>query len=516
MAGTVYFVGAGPGAPGLVTVRGAELLRRADAVVYDAPATEGLLDEVRDGVLQVPVGGAGSWGGEPGALEARRPPAGDAEAVGVMLADLAFGIQVVVRLWHGDPLLFGSAAHEAAVVSARGIRFEMVPGVPVETAALAYAGIPAAQAAGAGGLVGVSLLAGAPPADVDAIPGSGGWAPGGTLVFRLGAGEVAAVADRLLAEGRSPDTPVALIASRRGVPRRTVVSSLIGIADAVTRAGPQGDAIAVVGDAVSWRRQLTWFERKPLFGRTILVTRAREQAPEFSGRLAEEGAEVIEFPAIRFENPEDPAPLQRAARQIGRYHWVVFTSANGVAAFWKALRAEALDARALRQARVCAIGPATSSALEAVGIVPDVVPERYIAEAVVEALAAADELRGRHVLLPRAAVARRELPEGLAARGALVDEVAAYRTLPDAEGAQALRPRLAAGEIDLVTFTSSSTARSYHAVLGTTTGGAGVAAIGPVTAGTARELGFRVDVVAEEYTIPGLVRACIKFFTGRA
>lgn len=247
-----------------------------------------------------------------------------------------------------------------------------------------------------------------------------------------------------------------------------------------------------------------------------MITRARAQGPAFRALLEAQGAAVIEFPTIRFEAPEDPAALRRAVRDASRYDWLVFTSANGVAAFWRELVGQGLGARALAGVRVCAIGPATAQALEEVGIKPEVVPDRYMAEGVVETLAAADRLEGRRILIPRAAVARRELPDGLRAQGAVVDEVAAYRTVPDGEGADVLRERLRAGEVDLIAFTASSTVRSYHALLGAMTGGAAVAAIGPVTAETARELGFRVDVVAREYTIPGLAKAIADFLTREA
>lgn len=242
------------------------------------------------------------------------------------------------------------------------------------------------------------------------------------------------------------------------------------------------------------------------------MTRARAQAAAFSLQLVEAGAAVIEFPTIRVEPPQDLEPLRRAIQEVREYDWVVFTSANGVTAFWRELRGQGLDAQALCGVRVCAIGPATAATLERMGVVADLVPVRYIAEAVVEALAGADMLTDRRILLPRAAVAREELPAGLGALGARVVEVAAYRTVPDGEGMEALRARLDRREVDLVTFTSSSTVINYHRLLGTFTGGAPVAAIGPVTARTARDLGFAVAAVAEEFTTAGLVQACIEFF----
>lgn len=254
---------------------------------------------------------------------------------------------------------------------------------------------------------------------------------------------------------------------------------------------------------------------RPLAGRTIVVTRPRPQAGEFTELLEAEGARVIEFPTIRIVPPEDAEPLRRAAREAaaGRYDWIVFTSRNGAAAFAGALAGQGLGPGAPTGTRICAIGPGTGSALEERSLAPDLIPDSYIAEGVVEALASADALPGKRILLPRAEVARPELPEGLGALGARVDVVTAYRTLPaEAAGVEALRRELEAGRVDAITFTSSSTVRSWHEVLGTLAGGAAVAAIGPVTAGTARELGFSVDVVAREYTIPGLLEACIEHF----
>ncbi len=255
-------------------------------------------------------------------------------------------------------------------------------------------------------------------------------------------------------------------------------------------------------------------DSRPLAGRRIVVTRARAQASEYMDWLEGQGAEAVSFPAIRIVPPPDPAPLLRAAREAGSYDWLVFTSVNGVERFWAALAEVGQDARALAGKHVAAIGPATAAALRRRGVTADVVPERYVAESVVDALAAAGNLRGRRVLLPRAAGAREVLPERLAQLGALVTEVEAYRAVADAGEAGELRQRLASGSIDAVTFTSSSTVRSFVGAVGTELGGAAVACIGPITAETARELGLPVTVVAAEHTIPGLQAALLKLFAG--
>lgn len=254
---------------------------------------------------------------------------------------------------------------------------------------------------------------------------------------------------------------------------------------------------------------------RPLAGTTVVVTRPREQAGEFSALLEAEGADVVEFPTIRIVPVEDDDRLRRAAREAPGYDWLVFTSRNGVRHFFDALAAEGLGPDHLSGPRICAIGPGTGEALEERGVGTDLIPDDYIAEGVVDAMDGAVELEGTRVLLPRAEVARSELPEGLRARGARVDVVIAYRTLPaETSRAGALRRRLEAGEIDVLTFTASSTVRNWHDVLGAYTGEAAVACIGPVTAETARELGLGVDVVAEEYTIPGLLEACRRHLGG--
>jgi uroporphyrinogen III methyltransferase/synthase len=283
----------------------------------------------------------------------------------------------------------------------------------------------------------------------------------------------------------------------------------------VREAGIGAPSVVVVGEVVALRDELAWYDRRPLSGRRIVVTRARAQASGFAAELESLGAEVIRFPTIRIDGAPDVDALRRAAAGVGEFDWVVFTSANGVEHFWGALEAGGLDARALAGVRVCALGPATAAELARHGVRADLVPDEYVAEATVEALAAAVELRGTRVLIPRAEVARPVLPDSLRERGAEVVEVAAYRTVQDGTGAEEVRRRIQAGEVDLVTFTASSTVRSFAELVGTETGRAALASIGPITSGTLRELGMRVDVEAAEYTIPGLVTAIRKLFEAR-
>jgi uroporphyrinogen III methyltransferase/synthase len=310
----------------------------------------------------------------------------------------------------------------------------------------------------------------------------------------------------MVAAGLGPGTPAAAVERGTHPRQRTVVATAATLAQAAHEAGIAAPALVIVGDAVALRRELAWFERRPLAGRTVVVTRPRAQAGGFAAALEEMGAEVVPLPAIRIAPAPDPEPLRQAVRCAGTFDWIVFTSVNGVARFFAALADAGRDARALAPARIAAIGPATAAELAKHAIIPDLVPGEYVAEAAVEALAA-EGVAGKRVLLPRAEIARAVLPDELRARGAEVVDVAAYRTVPDGEGAAEVRRRLDAGEIDWVTFTASSTVRTFAELVGADVGRARVASIGPVTSGTARELGMRVDVEAAEYTIPGLLAA---------
>ena len=326
---------------------------------------------------------------------------------------------------------------------------------------------------------------------------------------RKGARLVSAAADP---EANARD--LARWATGGGAVARLLVGDVLGSsrgaaeAHALHRLGASFEIIPGIARAVAEAAD----ERGPLFGRRVVVTRPRAQAEEFVSWLEAQGAEAVEFPAIRIVAPPDPEPLARAAAMVGEYDWVVLTSVNGVERFWDALAAAGLDSRALGGARVAAIGPATAAALATHGVRPDVVPARYVAEAVVEAMTSAAKLEGARVLLPRAHGAREVLPVELRAQGATVTEVEAYRSIADADAAGELRPRLAGGQIDVVTFTSSSTVRSFVDALGTELGGAIVACIGPITAGAARTAGLPVQVVATDYTIPGLAAALRAYF----
>ena len=492
--GTVYLVGAGPGDPGLITVRAVERLRAADVVVYDALVHPDLLDHAPPEAERIFMG-----------KRAGRPSAGQ-EAINELLVRLSGSHRRIVRLKGGDPFVFGRGGEEAVVLRAAGVPFEVVPGVTAAVAASAYAGIPVTHRGLASS---VAFVTGHedPEKDESDVDWEHLARGVGTVVFYMGLRRLEANLARLREAGRSGDTPAAAIQWGTLPLQRTVVGTVDTLPRLVSEAGLGAPAITIVGDVVRLREQLAWFEARPLFGRQVVVTRARAQASDLVARLSEMGAEVIQFPTIRVIQAPDVEPLREAARRAGSYDWIVFTSVNGVQRFWAELRAVGLDTRALHSVSLCAIGPATAAALELEGANADLMPREFVAEAVVEALRASGDLAGRRILLPRAEQARSVLPEALRESGAIVDDVVAYRTVLDGSGADDIRRRIDEGRVDVITFTASSTVRNFVDLVGADVGAARVASIGPITSGTARELGLPVHIEAAAHTIPGLVEA---------
>jgi len=504
--GMVYLVGAGPGDPGLLTLKARDCLAAADAVVYDYLANPVFLDMAPEGAERIYVG-------KKGGCHTRTQ-----EEINRLIVDLALAGKTVVRLKGGDPFIFGRGGEEAEEITAAGIPFEVVPGVTSAVAVPAYAGIPLTHR---DMTATVALITGHedPTKDQSNIAWDRLATGVGTLVFLMGVGNLPSIAEQLMANGRSGKTPVAVI--RRGTlsEQRTVTGPLKDIARIVQKSGLKPPAIIVVGEVASLREHLSWFERRPLFGRRIVVTRAREQASGFLARLSALGAECIQFPTIEVVPPESWDPLDRAIQDLGAYRWILFTSVNGVRYFFERMDVLEKDARDLNGLRVGAIGPATAEALRARGIRPDLVPAEYRAEAVVEALGR-EAVKGARILLPRAEKAREVLPEELERMGASVDVVTAYRTVRPDRDTGRVRGLLERGEIDLITFTSSSTVTNFAAMfpeegaalrewMQRTT----VACIGPITAKTAEEQGFSVDVVAGSYTIDALAEAIVRRFT---
>jgi uroporphyrinogen III methyltransferase/synthase len=501
--GTVYLVGAGPGDPELITERGLRRLSAADVVLYDALVHPDLLAHARpDATVEF----VGKRAGRPSARQ---------EAINARLVAEARAGRSVVRLKGGDPFLFGRGSEEAEALVAAGVPFEVVPGVASPMAVCAYAGISLTHRALSSS---VAFLTASEHPEKD--ESAHDWArlarATETLVIFMGVRQLEHTMARLRAHGRSPEEPAAIF-EWASLPRQRSVVGTIGTLPGLAReAGIGLPALTVVGRVVTLRETIAWFDRKPLFGWRVLVTRPRGQEHGLSRALRDAGAEPIAIPTIRIAPPEDPGPLRRAAHQAGDYDAVVFTSANGVGAFFGALAETGGDARRLGRARVAAIGPATAEALADRGVRADVVPAEFRGEAAAAAILAdlGDRARGARVLLPRALVAREVLPEVLRGAGARVDVVPAYRTLgPDAADAERLRSLLAAREVDAVTLTSSSTAERLCEALGgpgpaaAALDGVTLASIGPITTATAERLGLRVAVSAAEYTAPGLLAA---------
>lgn len=503
--GIVYLIGAGPGDVKLITLKGLECIRKADVIVYDRLANPRLLRYRRPDARLIYVGKS------PERHTLRQ------EEINRILVEEGLAGNVVARLKGGDPYVFGRGGEEGEALRAAGVRFEEVPGITSAIAVPAYAGIPLTHRDFTSTF---TVITGheEPGKAQSGIDWPRLAQDPGTLVFLMGVGNLAEIAGRLLEYGKDAGTPAAVIRWGTRPEQQVVTGTLDTIAGEVARAGLRSPAIILVGRVVALRETLCWFEEKPLFGKRVLVTRAREQASVLSEKLEELGAEAWEYPVIRIAEPEDTAALDRAVAEAGRYDWILFTSANGVDAFFRSMRAQRLDVRTLGRVRLCAIGPRTAQSLEERGLLVDVMPEVFRAEAVAEALGGRVRA-GERVLLPRADLARPVLAESLRAMGARVDEVIAYRTLPaDETDTGLLLEKLRAGEIHVVTFTSSSTVTNFLRLLGedrTCLSGVTVACIGPVTAETARANGLPVDIVAERYTIDGLVDAIEAHFAAR-
>lgn len=481
--GKVYLVGAGPGDPGLITVRGLDLLRRADVVLYDNLATPALLAAAPARAEKLYVG------------KKRASHAYSQDEINALLVDRAAKSDIVVRFKGGDPFVFGRGGEEGEALAAAGVAFEVVPGVSSALGAAAYAGIPLTHRDHTSA---VTFVTGH---ELDRID----WTRLGhaeTLVVFMGLTTIGEIARRIIAAGRPASTPAAAIRWATRPDQQTVVGTLADLEQRIADSGLRPPALVVVGDVVSLRETLSWYEQLPLFGQRVVVTRASAQAADLCESLRRLGAEPVEAPAIEIVDPEDFQPLDQAIERLETYDWLLFTSRNGVDRFLARLDQSDRDLRAVR-GRIAAIGPATAQALEAAHLKVDVTPEEFVAEGLLDALAK-HPMDGKHVLLPRAAEAREILPEQLRERGAVVDVVPAYRTVrPEGEAQLA--------DADWITFTSSSTVRNTVEALGVeTVRRLRIASIGPVTSRTAGELGLQVDVEAAEHTVEGLLSALVQ------
>jgi uroporphyrinogen III methyltransferase/synthase len=498
-SGKVFIVGAGPGDAGLLTLRAASLLGRADVVLHDALVGPGVMAMVPDGAERVDVG-----------KRAGGPSAAQAE-VNALMVKLAREGKRVVRLKGGDPFVFGRGGEEAEALAEAGVEFEVVPGVSSAVAAPAYAGIPVThremasgftvvtghEAEGKGGGVDWGAVAGVP----------------GTKVVLMCGGRMGEVAGALVKGGMQPGTPVALVRSGTTARQEVVVSTLEGAGEAARRMGNELPVLAVIGEVVRLRDRLDWWSRRRLAGVRVVVTRAREQGGVLAQRLAELGAEVLEVPTIRIERPEALGPLMEAVLGIGEYDWLVFTSANGVTSFLDVFLKAYHDLRSLGNVRIAAVGPTTAARVKERGLAVDVMPERYLAKDVAKAIAAHETVENQRYLLLRAESASPELPRLLEEMGGIVDDVGCYRTVPEEGGASAVAALVESGA-DWLTFTSSSTVENFHRRFDLPSflarhPGTRMASIGPETSKALHLLGLKPTVEARRHDLEGLVEVLV-------
>lgn len=498
---TVYLVGAGPGDPSLMTLRGAELLRQADVVIYDRLANPELLRGAAPTAELI-------YGGKHGP----EPVLPQAELNALMIAKARAGKRVV-RLKGGDPYMFGRGGEEAQELQRAGIGFEVVPGVSSVEAVPNYAGIPLTHRELASVL---TVVTGHEDPDKECARVDWGAVAraGGTLVVMMGMKRLRQIAEMLVAHGRPAATPAAVI--RWGtLGRQQVLSGTLGdIAGQAEERGWTSPALIVVGEVVRLRGQLNWFERRPLFGRRVVVTRARAQAAELAGPLRERGAEVLEVPAIRIGAPAAAAPIAEALAGLNAYDWIVYTSANGVDAFFQRFFARFHDMRDIGGVRIAAVGPGTAARLRQLHLQVDVMPEQNLGRSIVQALAKFESLDNLRILLPRAEQANPDLPRLLEEKGAIVDDIAFYRTEPDLEdGPDA--DRLEEEGADWITFTSGSTAEHFHRrfdlrALCERFPRMRLASIGPETSKALAALGVSAHAQADPHTVEGLIDALVR------
>ncbi len=491
--GIVYLVGAGPGDPGLMTTRSLELIVAADVIVHDRLIP-------RDSLA---VAGADAEliyvGKDPGSASVPQ------EGIAELLIERAREGKLVVRLKGGDPFVFGRGGEEAEALADAGIPFEVVPGITAGVAAPAYAGIPVTHRDDASA---VAFVTGHedPEKEDSALDYEALAKFPGTLVFYMGVKALPRIAEALIAAGRDASEPAAVVERGTLPGQRTVSSTLDGIAAAAEKAGIRPPSVTVVGSVAARRERIAWLERRPLHGKKVIVTRARAQASELARQLDALGAEPVELPAIRIEPRIDSKEVRDAVESLHTYALVCITSPNGARLLFEAMAAQGRDSRALANAGVAAIGSGTEAALAAGGIMADIVPERFVAEQLVEELNKLD-LNGKPVLIARAAEARELLPDALRKRGAQVDEVALYETVAETPDPDELER---ARDADFITFTSSSTVRNFlEASPNGIPEGAKIVSIGPITSQAIREAGLSVDVETERHDIDGLVNALL-------
>ncbi len=502
--GKVYLIGAGPGDPGLITVKGLECVKKADVIIYDYLANERLLDQRRPDAELIYVGKQGGRHTLP------------QDEINSLIVKKAKEGKIVARLKGGDPFIFGRGGEEAEDLVDSNIPFEVIPGVTAATAVPTYAGIPLTHR---DFTASVAFVTGhedptKPESKVHWDKISTGI---GTLVFFMGMKNLQNIVDNLVSHGRNPETPVAVVQWGTRTDQRVITGTLKDIVPRVKegRLGPP--AIIIVGEVVNLRQKLNWYESKPLFGKRVVITRSRDQASVFAEMLIDRGATTIEFPTIDVVPPASWAELDSAIQTIESYQWIIFTSANAVKYFMDRLRGLGKDLRILKGVNICTVGPKTAELLMQYGLKADLIPAEFKAEGVVAALLGGLNVKGLKILVPRAKAAREIIPDKLREQGASVTVATAYENVRPTADVDRIKKLFAENKISALTFTSSSTVHNFVEILGqkeykTFLQGVTVACIGPVTAKTAKEYGMKIDVMPKEYTIPALVDAMVEFF----
>ena len=501
--GMVYLVGAGPGDPKLITLRGLECIKKADVIVYDRLSSPRLLSYAKPGAELI-------YAGKSPVRHTLKQ-----EEINQVLVSRAQEGKTIARLKGGDPFVFGRGGEEAEFLLTYDIPFEIVPGITSGIAVPAYAGIPVTHREHNSTLA--FITGNEDPSKEDTSIEWDKVSTGcGTIVFYMGMANLPHIVEKLTTYGRSPETPVAIVRWGTRPEQQTVTGILSNIVEKAKQAKMGHPAIIVVGGVVALREKLSWFERKPLFGKRILVTRSRSQASVLAEKVEDLGGEPFEFPTIEITAPEDFGPMDDAINDIESYDWLLLTSVNGVQSLMNRMRQLKKDIRCLGGTKIVAIGPKTREEIEQYGVFCEFMPEEFVAEAIIE-MFKGQELNGKKVLLARADIARKVLPDTLKSMGASVNEVTAYRTVMGSGNTDQLIRLLHEKRIHVLTFTSSSTVKNFVKIIGPDNvskllDGVMVASIGPITSTRARELGLKVDVEAAEYTIDGLIQAILEFY----
>ncbi len=511
----VYLVGAGPGDPGLITIRGKQLLERAEVLIYDYLASKKLLKYVPRDAEFIYAGKRG--GGKHTHTQ---------DEINQMLVDRAISGKLVVRLKGGDPFIFGRGGEEIEELAKAGIPFEVVPGVTSATAAATYAGIPITHRLYTSS---VAFVTGhEDPSKGESKVAWDKLATGaGTIVVYMGIKNLQSITEKIIKYGRDPQTPVAVVRWASTSEQRTVVGNLENIAEIVRINDIKPPSLVVIGEVVNLRDTINWYEKRPLFSKRVVVTRTRDQASELVDLLENYGAECLEYPTISLEPVASYEILDRALAEIETYHWLLFTSINAVDYFFKRLFDVGKDVRDLKGPKIAAVGRVTAEALVSRGVRADLLPQEFTGDGLAETLIETG-VKGLRILVPRALKARETLPETLGSAGAEVTVAPVYQNvLPTSSAGEHLKEDLHRAlqekNVDMITFTSSSTVKNFMTLLDITTpdemqklmSGVAVATIGPITAKTAEEFGLHVDVQPAEYTIPGLVDSIVMHFTSQ-